>query len=139
VETAWAGALTPATAADAYAKFKQAKVLVKRMEAIIYAYAKEHPIDLGNGKVFGERETRGNEKLDGSTVYAQFVRMFGHTIADAATKKTSTKTSIRAALRLANDERPLAVLEREMLQAIREAGGSTRTASTRIDEHEETT
>jgi phage recombination protein Bet len=135
VESAWAGALTAESAPEAYRKFKQAKVLVKRMSDILHAYAKKHPIELGNGKVFGEREKRGNEKLDGGTAYAQMLRLYGRVAADASTKKTTTKKALREALRPIEDEDSLAVREKKVLAAIREAGGSKRTSSKKVEEY----
>ena len=139
VEASWAGGLTPTHAPEAYRKYLQAKALVSRMKDILFAYAKEHPIDLGDGKVFGEKQTRGNEKLDGGTAYAQIIRLYGHAIAEQATKKTTTKAAIRGALRGVADEDSLAERERKALQAIRDAGGSKREPGSTIKEYEEKT
>jgi hypothetical protein len=129
--------LSPEVARVAYERWQAMKHLMKRIEAALHAYAKEHPIPLGGHRVFGELITEGNEQLDGDVAYAVMRDMFGQDVADAAVKRTATKTGIREALRPTLDEpRKLATTERRVHEAIRQRGGAHRPMTSKVTEYE---
>ena len=135
IEMSWRGGLTPATAAEAYRTWQAMKMLTKRAGDILHAYAKTNPIELGDGKVFGAREKRGNESLDGEITYDVLRGMYGPEVADAAVTRKVTKKGIKAALKAGVSSGSVAEAERNVLRTVRERGGATRKTSTVIDEH----
>lgn len=135
IEVAWAGALTPASAPIAYRQLQQMKRIVKRAEGILYAYAKEHPIELGGGKVFGARTVKGNERLDGEIAWQVLKEQYGPDVAEAAVKFVASKSGIRNALRVVSGKGELSKREKAVIETIRERGGSERRETTRVEEY----
>lgn len=130
--------LDEATAADAYRKWLIMKDLTKRVGEALYGYASEHPIDLGDGRVFGPREKAGKESLDGDIAYAQIREFYGQEIADIATGRTATKEGIKAAAKAAKAAGKVKTIkegEEGMLALIRANNGAKRKTSTVIGEH----
>lgn len=121
-------------AADAYEFAQKVRQLLKRLDGAIYARAAERPIPLANGNVFGPVKSLGNEKLDGDEVWKAVERLHGRGIADTAVIRTATKTRLKEALRLAGVDSVLGA-EREVLKAVRDAGGAARKETTSIEEH----
>jgi hypothetical protein len=127
IECAWAGALTAENAPGAYEKWQQMKLLTKRAGDIVTAYAKEHGIDLPDGKRFGAVTKRGSEKLDGDVVYDHVKKHRGHNAAQVAVKKTATKKSLRLALKSSLQEgEKIGAVEKKTLAVLRELGGAVR-------------
>jgi len=115
-------------------KVTLAKQIVKRWDSMLYAYAAQHePIDLGDGRMWGQYTKPGNEKLDGDIAHSIIAGRYSRDVADAACTFATSKTAIRKALKdtLTNGEK-LAPKEREIYDAIREAGGATRKVTTSI-------
>jgi len=134
VELEWAGGLTEQNAPAAYEAWSKMKVLTKRMGEIIRAYAKYNPIDIGDGRVYGEHVTAGREKLDGAVVWHTIKRLHGIDVAEEACGFVATKSSIKKALQGAN-VKPVAPAERAILKEIRAQGGAEKKQSTKIEEH----
>lgn len=87
------------------------------------AYASQHPIDLGDGRVYGPVEI-AKRSLDGEKTYATLRRVYGDKVAAAAIEMKATIAGVRDALRpLVTKERKLTHLEREALEVIRADGG----------------
>lgn len=140
VNIAWAGGLTPASAPVAYRQYQAVQMLATRMRQILYAYASEHPIDLGNGKVFGKRTKMGNESIDGNVAWHVLKEAYGVEVAEAACGFTMSKTSktgksLRGALRMVCGRGELSKAEERVLEAIRERGGASRKETSTVDEH----
>lgn len=121
-------------AAFAYERLGQAKALLKRIEAALYARAAEAPIPLGGGRFLGKHTKPGVERLDGDTVYDTVRDMYGQAIADLAVERKATKTALKAALK-ESGVKPLAKAELAVLDAVRAAGGSTRESTETIGEY----
>ena len=138
IEIAWRGALTPATAGRAYRQWRSMEQLTKRASDIIHAYAREHTIELGDGRVFGAREKNGNERVDGDAAFGVIDYLYGMDVAFAATERKTSKKRIREALNGVVLKGGRAAAEKAVLGAIRDAGGITRKTSTVVDEHKET-
>lgn len=129
--------LSPEVARVAYERWQAMKHLMKRIEAALHAYAKEHPIPLGGHRVFGELVTEGNEKIDGEVAWTVLADRHGPVVANAAVTKSATKASIREALRASLTEpRALARTEREVLSRIRDLGGASKPLTSKVTEYE---
>jgi hypothetical protein len=129
--------LSPEVARVAYERWQAMRQLMKRIEAALHAYAKEHPIPLNGHRVFGELVTEGNEQIDGDIAWQVLAAQHGRDVADAAVKRTATKSGIREALRAVLAEpRALARTEREVLAEVRQRGGTRRPMTTKVTEYE---
>lgn len=127
--------ITPENARLAYQRVKLVREAMKQVEAAIHAYASEHPIDLGDGVVFGPTETRW-EELDGGVAYEVLQDLFGLEVADNACEKSTSKAAIERALRkYALTGESVAELKRRALEEIRAAGGARVRTSASIREH----
>ena len=127
--------LTPETAAHVYRTYRAMEALTKRAKDIIYAYAAERPIDIGDGKVFGSREKQGNEMLDGDITYEVIRKQFGQWSADLAVSRKATKAGIGKAIKAAEIDGTVKAATDRILTEIRELGGSTRKTVRTTDEH----
>ncbi len=103
----------------AYKNLSAAKAALKAVEAKIDAYAKNTPIELGDGVVYGEKTGGGREEIDGAVAYDTLTAEYGQHIADEAVERSATKTSIKNALKGITS----ATSERDVFDAIRKAGG----------------
>lgn len=122
-------------AANAYEFADRVRMLLKRLDAALYARAAERPIPLRSGKLFGKVVKEGNEKLDGATVYAVVREKHGQGIADTAVVMSATKTRLKEALDLAGVKNK-AGAERAVLEEVRARGGSRRDQKETIDEYD---
>lgn len=116
-------------ASDAYDLWKRIGILHKRIGEQLYRHAASRPIPLRNGKMFGPHNKLGNEKLDGDSVYAIVKERHGQELADAAVDRVATKTRLDAALKGKRGA------VKAVLDAVRAAGGSTRSSGTTIEEY----
>lgn len=126
-----------ADAADAYDFAQKVRQLLKRLDGALYARAAERPIPLNDGRVFGQVVKPGAEKLDGDTVWRVVAEKHGRDIADTAVIRSATKTRLKEALQFAGVE-SVAAAERDVLRAVRDAGGATRKETTAIEAVEPT-
>lgn len=122
-------------ATDAYVFASKVRMLLKRLDAAIYARAAERPIPLPDGRELGPVVKEGNEKLDGDVMWRVVAEKHGRDIADAAVIRSATKSRLKEALGLAGVA-SVAKAEREVLDAVREAGGASRKESTVIEPRE---
>lgn len=131
--------IRPETATEAFLRLQQIKEVVKHVDAALHAYAKEQPIQLPDGKVFGAREKDGKEQLSGDVAYAVVKELHGQEIADLAVTRSTTKKAIKEAVRTAKERGlhagTLKAGEDAILDAVRERGGSERKRSITIDVH----
>jgi hypothetical protein len=118
-------------AADAYEFAQKVRQLLKRLDGAIYARAADRPIPLVDGRVFGQITKPGNEELDGDVVWREVSARHGRDIADTAVIRSATKTRLKEALQFAGVD-SVAKAEREVIDAVRKAGGSHRKESTSI-------
>jgi hypothetical protein len=122
-------------AAMAYDFAQRLRMLLKRVDAAIYARAAERPIPLPNGMMLGKVQTLGNERLDGDIVYEVIKARHGQAIADAAVERTATKKRIREALGFVSGKGQLAAMERSVLDDVRARGGAKREPKETIEEY----
>jgi len=130
----WNASLTRGQMADAWEKVKLVQSMVNRVKKAIIAEAVREPVKLNNGKTLGSFVKDGNEKLDGSVVHEVISGMYGEEVADSSVTFSATKSGIKAALKEHKIEKPT-VGQKKVIEAVREAGGATRSKSTKVDEY----
>ncbi|MFN7131598.1 MAG: DUF2800 domain-containing protein, partial [Myxococcales bacterium] len=131
--------LTPTTAANAFHMVRKARAVLKEIDAALYAYAEEvGGIDLGDGTVFGVRESK-REEVDGRVAFEVLAQKYGAEVAKAACGMESSKAAVRRALQQVKrslsemgEDVTVAALEREAMQAIRANGGVLAKESKRV-------
>lgn len=123
-------------AAAAYDLYQRIKMLSARIGAALYARASERPIPLSDGRVFGPVEKPGNERLDGDVVYQVIREQHGQSVADAAVIRAATKKRIHDALQFVAGKGQAAAMERKVMEAVRERGGSKREVKTVVETYE---
>jgi signal transduction histidine kinase len=94
-------------AAAAYDLLGRIKQLTARLSAALYARAKERPIPLGDGRMFGEVTNQGNREIDGDKAYQAVREKYGQAVADKAVTREATQKGIEVDLRTSGD--PLTV------------------------------
>jgi len=119
-------------ATDAYEFAQKVRMLLKRLDAAVYARAAERPIPLTDGRMLGTVPKLSNEKLDGDVVWKVVADRHGRDIADTAVVRSATKTRLKEALQFAGVD-SVAKAERELLEAVRAAGGATRKETTAVE------
>jgi len=122
-------------AARAYEFAARIAQFLGNLRAALAMRAKERPIPLGNGRLYGPVEKPGNEKLDGDIVYNLVKEKYGQGIADAAVLRSATKKRLAEALEFAGVANK-AGAERDLLKAIRDRGGAKREIKTALDEYD---
>ena len=93
--------------------------------AAIYGYTEDYAIDLGDGRIYGRRPTKGRESLDGDIAYTVIRELHGQDIADAAVARDASKKSINEALGLVAGKGQIKRTVDAALEAIRARGGIT--------------
>lgn len=121
-------------AATAYELRDRLRMLLKRLEAGLYARAAERPIPLRNGKMFGPRDKLGNEKLDGDIVYQVAKAHHGQAFADEAVTRQATKKRLEEALKKSGQK--VAPAMRSLLAEVKALGGVTQKHGTEFEEYE---
>lgn len=106
------------------------RLLANRITAAVNARAAERPFRTLSGKMYGEHETRGNERLDGDVVYRVVRDQHGQSLADQAVERKATKAALERALK---GKRGAA---KAVLDEVRKQGGATRSQGTKIGEFE---
>lgn len=127
------GALTDALTAEkarrAYDNLKVLRQVVRDVEARLAEYAKEHPIELADGRVYGPK--LGSETIvDATTVRRVLSALHGPDVADKACEFEASKASVERALRDVYERRKkdgqkvtLKALNEEAMAAIAADGG----------------
>lgn len=141
--------LTPENAGLAYQRWRAAKKAIDEVGSALYAYAKDLPISLGDGRVWGPRTTE-REVIDAEKARLVLEGRYGSAIARAAMTLETSKAGVDRAMHQLREsargaaERPKGMpeagkvtikrLNEEALSALREAGAVTTKQHT---EHEE--
>lgn len=111
------------------------KLIETRLHAALAVRAKERPIPLRNGKMWGERDVLGKEKLAGDVVHAVMSARYGPKIAEIAAPRVATKKAIKEALGFVGAD-SVAEAERELLAEVKAAGGARRDTKTEVGEYD---
>lgn len=136
--------LTPETAAKAWHRLKNARAMLDLVDAAIREFARDTPVDLGDGVVLGERRKTSESivadrarKVLGDTLGAEL----GTIVFGSAVKQevSLTKDALRKALaRYVVPTKPGSKITWEMnaaLKALREKGAVAVRESVAVDEH----
>lgn len=124
--------LSPQHAAVAWERIKAVRAVIKHVEAALYAYAKEQPFELPDGKVVRHTVTRQWEDLDGAVARQVLREMYGDATADDACSFSTSKAAIERALK--DRVEKLAPAKREVMERIRAAGGVVQKRSEGVKE-----
>lgn len=130
----FAAELTPETARLAYERVQRASGVVADLRAALYAYGRENPIVLGDGRVFGPVET-AREELDARVVFEVLREEHGPDVAMAAVELTATKAGLERALKPLAARGQLAALKRTVLGKVEAAGGVRVEVKQTVREH----
>jgi DNA-binding transcriptional ArsR family regulator len=91
-------ALTPETAALAYERWREVTSVLKEVGSALYLYASEHPIDVGDGQVYGPVRSKRRE-IDARIARVELAAMAGPEVAEAACDFETSQAAIGRALR----------------------------------------
>lgn len=144
--------LTPESAAIALGRWKAAKKALDEVGGALYAYAKEQPIPLGNGLVWGP-QSKEREVLDAEKSWLLLEGEYGGKIAKAAMTLETSKAGVDRAMHElremlrgwpADKPRPpgvpagkvtLKVMNERALELLRKGGAVTTKTITEYDEY----
>lgn len=125
--------LSRATVGSAFVLAENLRSLARELDKRVAAAVDElGPCETPRGTLLQRSLVEGNEVLEGDAVWSAMARRYGQPIADQAVKRSATKVSIKAALKAAGAK--VTQAEREVLDEVRQAGGSKRTTSERLVE-----
>lgn len=127
--------LTPAAAAEAWRRLREAKRVLGVIEGALKAYASLGDVPLGDGRVLGERQT-SRDSIDGA-IAVKVLRSMECTTEqiDIAAEATVTKASLTRMIKANAPSGEAAAKLRRVLAAIAAEGGVTTTWSRKVDEH----
>lgn len=114
--------ITPETAAAAYQRVVALRQVVERAEKIIDDYARQHPIVIGENRVYAAVEEK-RDSLDAEKAAELLKETFGPEVARSASEFKVTKASIERAVRPALNGRKLTHVKDELLKTLAERGG----------------
>jgi hypothetical protein len=137
-EGAWPGVmptdgLTPERVAQGWEFLKNAKRVLGLVEKTYRAIASQTPIDLGNGKVLGQR-TVEREALDGPITFQTLRDMHGEAVARAAVSMETSKTALEEALKPVAGKGKRAGMVRDALTEIGARNGVVVSRQVRVEE-----
>jgi hypothetical protein len=121
-------------AARAYEFSQRLSVLKKRIDAAVYARAKDKPFLVRPGVMLGETITKGKKKLDADKLYEIVKAEYGQGIADAAVIRSATQKRLEEALEFTGVASKAAA-KKEMLRRLEETGGIAQDDKLEIDEY----
>src|SRR5207237_1289705 len=134
IEQRFDALLTGATARQAYEVYQRAEEVMGAIRGKLYAWARENPIELDGGKVFGLTEME-RESVDGGIVYTVLASLYNHDVAAKACEYTSSKAAIERALKEVAPRGSLAAYKRKALDEIAARGGIEVKKIETIKEH----
>lgn len=141
--------LTPENASMALARWKAARKAIEEVGGALYAYAKENPIAVGDGRVWGPVES-SREVIDAEKAWEVLEAKYGPRIARAAMKWETSKAGVDRAMHALREsargapQRPIGIpegkitikgLNEDALKALRDAGAVTTKTVTEYEEH----
>lgn len=131
--------LTPETARLALDRWRAATAALKEVGAALYAYAKESPIPLGDGRVWGPVESQ-RTVIDAAKAWPVLVELWGPEAARAAMTLETSKTGVGRGVQAALDSGRLtgskAKATQAALAALDAAGAFESTTRTEYEEHD---
>jgi len=126
-ESAEIGELTDAQVASVAKRLPLLKDAVSRLERIIEERVENlGGLDMGDGTTMRVTYSEGAERIDADIAARVLAERYGEEVAAKAQNPGMTKKSLREAVQSIAGRGELGRLEKEALQAIRDAGGMTR-------------
>lgn len=122
-------------AADAYDFANRLRLLLRRLDARLYARAGERPIALRGGKMFGRVVSQGNRQLDGRIAYDVIKELHGVEVADRAVTLEATQAGIEAALKDALPRGSATAAKAKVMMQLDARGGVKQRTASRIEEY----
>jgi Protein of unknown function (DUF2800) len=127
------GALLGEDATQAHALYERAEEAMKTIRGQLYGYARDNPIRLPDGQVFGP-VTSTREEVDATVAWPVLAEL-GPEVAAAAVEASSSKAAIdRALVRFGLGEK-----KREVMGRLRDAGAFISKETTTVRKHKEKT
>lgn len=123
---------TDESAAQAFAFYERAKLLLARLREALYARAKDRPIPLSLGRTLGPHTKKGKRHLDGDVAYRVVRELHGQAIADAAVSREASQAGIKRALDFSDVKSKDAEVKR-IVKEIEKLGGVTQKDTTTIE------
>lgn len=132
------GKLSTLTASEAYKAWRVIKEVERAIASEVISYAEEHPIELGDGRMFGPVLKAGNETLDGRTVFELLSQKAGLDVAKEVVEFSVTKTAIKRVMApmVKAQGQSWAAFERELMEEVRAVGGAARKMKRSVQEYE---
>ncbi len=132
--------ITPANAPQVYERVKQARAVLDEVEAAIQTYARQTPIDLGDGVVYGVRPEE-RRAIDGHLAEPALAEVLGDA-AKTAIEPEVTIASVKRAVKKYLAARPkenvrgaAAELEKRALEVLKARGALKVTQAGKLIEH----
>lgn len=133
--------LTPETATLAYIKVRQVETALKIAKEGLALFARENPIDLGDGNVYGY--VAGEEtEINAEKAFDVLATKYGVDVAKAAMTFETSKAGVERAARIvveaarkADKKLTIKTTKDEALTAIEAVGGITKRAKQTLKEH----
>jgi RecB family exonuclease len=128
------GAITSSNVREAYARYRIAKMALRKVEARLQAYAAKEPIQLSGGKVFGP-VVRKDEDIDPAIAGKVLAETIGPQEALKAFDMSVNKTGIKKAISGAVEKGMGAQTFRHVMSTIGARGGIVERDRTEMREH----
>lgn len=127
--------LTPETARLALDRWRAATAALKEVGAALYAYAKESPIPLGDGRVWGPVESQ-RTVIDAAKAWPVLVELWGPEAARAAMTLETSKAGVARGIEAAGGDGTKKARLAAALDALTAAGAVSEAKSTEHKEHD---
>lgn len=118
----------------AYNRWRLVKDVVHKMDDIIKAHARENPIPLADGQVFGPVEVKRNEIVP-EIAFGELIDMHGREVAQKAFDLKTSKAGIERAIAVIAPKGKKAAMVREALGRIESKNGFKEVKRTEVREH----
>lgn len=123
-------------ASAAMALLADLEMLAKRLDAALHTRAKEKPIPLSDGLVWGPRQKLGNEQLIGSVVFDVAAQLYGHDKAARFVEMESSKRLIEEAIGPLVPRGTKTRAKESLLALVRARRGAPRKTVTKFEAHD---
>ena len=90
--------LTTETAGRAWARREAIAAALKEFDRQLYAFAKDNPFPLPDGRMFGPHRSKGRAEVDADSAHDVLTRTLGQHVADAAMERHTSKTRVLKAV-----------------------------------------
>lgn len=127
--------LSPETAAMAWRRWKAASDALKEVGSALYAYARETPIHVAPGRVWGPRKLE-RQTIDAALAWPVLMELWGADGARAAMKLTTSKAGLSRALEAVSAPGTKAGRLREVMKLLDSVGAVGSTTHVEYEEYD---